>query len=63
MGQSRLNEEQEFLVCDDCDAEFSVVSAYEDNEAIAFCPYCGSPFDIDDDDLDDEEELDEDYRN
>lgn len=52
--------------CENCLNSFTVVSDCGD-DAIAFCPFCGEDilmpelFDDEEDDLDDDEELDEEY--
>lgn len=59
MGQGSLIDNSEYHVCDSCDAEFTVTPAYEDDIDIMFCPFCGSPLDVDDVDFDEEDELDD----
>lgn len=47
-------EDNDSIVCNFCDTEFSVQSS--DSEAeVAFCPFCGTELG-DEDDIDDEEE-------
>lgn len=51
-------EENEFHVCFNCDAEFSVTPSVDYDEEIQFCPYCGSELSIEDDEDDDEDDDD-----
>lgn len=53
------------IQCYDCDAEFDVVSMYETEDVVSFCPYCGSDIvvDLDDDDDDLGEDDNESFRN
>lgn len=48
---------KDWVECESCWAEFRVVS--DTDELVAFCPYCGSQVDVEDEDDDFEE--DEDY--
>jgi rRNA maturation endonuclease Nob1 len=51
----------EVTVCYECDQEFSVQSTYEEEQPIAFCPYCGNELNVEDDedeDLDDDSDED-----
>lgn len=48
---------KDWVECESCWAEFRVVS--DTDELVAFCPYCGSQVDAEDEDDDFEE--DEDY--
>lgn len=48
---------KDWVECESCWAEFRVVS--DTDELVAFCPYCGSEVDVEDEDDDFEE--DEDY--
>lgn len=52
---------EELHYCNNCDAEFSVYSSFDNEEEISFCPYCGSELDFDEDsdysDLSDDERL------
>lgn len=48
--------------CYNCDAEFEVISSYDTDEEVSFCPYCGSEIDIDEDDSEEDEDYDEDTR-
>lgn len=55
-----MNTEQPSIFCHECEAEFTVVSSYDD--PIDFCPHCGSEieYEDEDDDLDEYfEELDD----
>ncbi len=56
-------EEEDEFTCNSCDAEFTIVY-YSDQDGIIyspeFCPFCGEPLDIDEDDDEDEEYIDED---
>ena len=49
------NESDEVHLCQNCDAEYTVVKIDDDEGRVAFCPYCGEP--VDDIDGYDEEEL------
>lgn len=52
------------LNCYECGAEFLVQPAFDIEEPISFCPYCGSEIEHEevDDDLDGDMDDDEDYR-
>jgi len=56
-------EEEDEITCGSCDAEFTIVY-YSDQDGVMyhpeFCPFCGEPLDIDEDDDEDEEYIDED---
>ena len=47
---------KDWVECESCWAEFRVVS--DTDELVAFCPYCGSPVDSEEDDEDEEEDSD-----
>lgn len=51
--------EEEFFLCYECDAEFSVNAESED-ALVSFCPYCGSELELDEQDDDDDDEEDDD---
>lgn len=52
------------LTCYECTAEFSVQPAYDIEDLVSFCPYCGSEIEHEeDDDYDEDLDDDEDYRN
>ena len=56
-----VEREQDPHACFECDADFVVHTAYEMEESVSFCPFCGSEVDNNDnleDELifDDEEE-------
>ena len=54
---------EDTIECSSCDEEFRVENKYNsDSTHILFCPYCGSSIMNDSDDLIDEEDVDEDYR-
>lgn len=45
-------QEEDPILCFNCDAEFNVTSSYDD--PIAFCPHCGSEIEgMDDEDTED----------
>ncbi len=47
---------KDWVECESCWAEFRVVS--DTDELVAFCPYCGSQVDVEDEDDDFEEDKD-----
>lgn len=53
-----IEQEKEPHVCYNCDEEFVVQTPYETEAIVAFCPFCGSEVEVNDDTLyfDDEEE-------
>lgn len=53
-----LEQEQEPHVCFNCDAEFVVHTIYDVEDAVSFCPFCGSEIELSEDELD--EEIDDD---
>lgn len=50
--------EQEVFLCQNCDSEFTVTKIDDEEDPVAFCPYCGEPVDQIDEDID-EDDLDE----
>lgn len=48
-------DEEEPIVCYNCDAEFNVSRTDGSDEAVAFCPYCGYDME-EDEDYEDEDE-------
>lgn len=55
------NEPNEVHLCQNCDAEYTVVKLDNEEVELAFCPYCGEPTeDVDFDDIDEfDAELDD----
>jgi hypothetical protein len=50
---------KDWVECESCLTEFRVVS--DSDEVIAFCPFCGSEIECQDDDEEEEFEEDHDY--
>jgi rRNA maturation endonuclease Nob1 len=56
-----LEQEKEPILCYECDIEFVIHTAFEHDEDVSFCPFCGSEveadidFETSDDDQDDED--------
>ncbi len=55
-----LEKDQEPHVCFECDAEFIIHTPYDVDDAVSFCPFCGSEVESSDDEDDDFDEEDED---
>lgn len=53
-----MNTEQPSIFCHECEAEFTVVSSYDD--PIEFCPHCGSEIEYEEDDDEYYDELSDD---
>lgn len=51
-------DEEEILLCVNCDAEYTVTKIDDEDQSPEFCPFCG--YHHADDDYEEEEEIDED---
>jgi hypothetical protein len=48
--------EHEPHLCYNCDTEFTIHTPYETDLPLAFCPFCGSEVEGEEDDFEDEED-------
>lgn len=52
-------DDEDIILCINCDAEYSVTKYDDDHQEPEFCPFCGFQHvdeDIDDEDIDDEDD-------
>lgn len=53
-------DEEEIMLCVNCDAEYTVTKIDDEEQSPEFCPFCGYHHAADDDEFDDDEEEDQD---
>lgn len=58
IGGVMLEQERNPILCYECDSEFVIHTAFENDDTVNFCPFCGSEVESEDDfdDLDDSDE-------